>query len=54
VTKSLSDALSTHPPSEERVKQMEELAGKSPARGGTVNTADFTRARQLAAGLQKK
>jgi predicted Zn-dependent protease len=54
VLKSLSDAMSTHPPSEERVKQMNELAAKSPERKAVTNTPGFTRARQLAAGLRKK
>lgn len=54
VLKSLSDAMSTHPPSEERVKQMNELAAKSPAKKGITDTPDFKRANQLAAGLRKK
>ncbi len=54
VLKSLSDAMSTHPPSEERVKQMNELAAKNPAKKGITDTPDFKRANQLAAGLQKK
>jgi predicted Zn-dependent protease len=55
VIKSLSDALSTHPPSEERVKQMNELAAAIPAgKKGTVTTAEFGRIKQIAAGLRKK
>ena len=54
ITKSLSDAMSTHPPSEERVKQMEELAAKSPARKSITNTAGFGRARVLAVAMRKK
>lgn len=54
VLKSLSDAMSTHPPSEERVKQMNELAAKSTAKQGIVNTPDFDRAKKMAAGLRKK
>lgn len=54
VMKSLSDAMSTHPPSEERVKQMKELAAKSTAKQGAVNTPEFARAKQIAAGLRKK
>lgn len=54
VLSSLSDALSTHPPSEERVKQMNELAANSPAKKGLVNTPEFNRSRQAAAGLRKK
>jgi len=55
IVKNLSDAMSTHPPSEERVKQMHEMAMNSPtAKNPTVNTADFNKARQIAAGLRKK
>ena len=54
VLKSLSDAMSTHPPSEERVKQMNELAANSLATKGTVNTAEFNRAKQVAEELHKK
>lgn len=54
VVKSLSDALSTHPPSEERVQQMNELAAQSPARKSVIDTPDFNRAKQLAASLRKK
>lgn len=54
LTKSLSDALSTHPPSEERVRQMKDLAAKSPERKAITNTPQFNRAKQLAAGLRKK
>jgi predicted Zn-dependent protease len=53
--KSLADAMSTHPPSEERVKQMHEMAAASPGvKGAVVTTPAFARARQLAAGMQKK
>jgi beta-barrel assembly-enhancing protease len=54
VMKSLSDAMSTHPPSEERVQQMNEMAAKSPPQKAITNTANFSRAKQLAAGLRKK
>lgn len=54
LTKKLSDAFSTHPPSEERVKQMDELAAESPAQKGITDTPDFDRARQIAAGMSKK
>jgi predicted Zn-dependent protease len=54
ITKSLSDALSTHPPSEERVQQMKDMAAQSPAKKGIVNTEEFNRSKQLAAGLTKK
>lgn len=54
IVKSLSDAMSTHPPSEARVKQMNELAAQSPERKAITNTADFNKAKQIAAGLSKK
>lgn len=54
VVKSLSDALSTHPPSEERVKQMKELAARSPERKAITSTPEFSRARQIATGIRKK
>ncbi len=54
IVKSLSDAMSTHPPSEERIKQMNELAAKTPGGKGITDTPDFKRANQLAAGLHKK
>ncbi len=54
LTRSLSDAMSTHPPSEERVKQMEELAAKSPERKSVTSTASFNRAKNLASGSTKK
>ena len=54
VLSSLADAMSIHPPSEQRVKQMNELAMNSPSKKGLVSTADFSRAKQAAAGLRKK
>ncbi len=54
VMKNLSDTMSTHPPSEERVQQMHELASNSPAKKGVVNTPDFNRAKQTATGFVKK
>lgn len=47
---SVADALSTHPPSQERVQQMREMASEEPLRPGrVVNTTAFERARKLAA-----
>ena len=54
VMKSLSDAMSTHPPSEERVKQMKELAAKSPDKKAVTNTAEFNKAKQIAVAMKKK
>ena len=52
---SLADAMSTHPPSRERVQQMEELAAHQ--KNGTkvvVNTTAFDRIRSRAASYAKK
>jgi beta-barrel assembly-enhancing protease len=54
ITKSLSDALSTHPPSKERVKQMKELAANSPDKKSIINTPEFNKAKLIASGLHKK
>jgi len=45
--------MSTHPPSEERVKQMQELAAQSPAGPSITNTPQFNRVKQIAAKLGK-
>lgn len=52
--KNLSDAMSTHPPSEERVKQMKELAEQSPKQKATISTPEFLKVKQIASGLHKK
>lgn len=52
--KSLSDAFSTHPPSDQRVNQMKELVAQSPDRKGTTSTPEFVKAKQTAVELQKK
>ncbi len=54
VVQNLADAMSTHPPSEERVKQMRELAAQSPAGPSITNTPQFNRVKQIAATLGKK
>jgi predicted Zn-dependent protease len=54
IVKNLSDALSTHPPSEERVKQMKELAAQTFQAKSTVNTPEFNKARQIAVTFEKK
>jgi len=47
--KSLSDAMSTHPPSKERVAQMNEMAQRASNKSNAiVSTNDFARMRQLA------
>lgn len=51
---SLSDALSTHPPSQERVNQMKQLAAQQPARAGVITSSrDFDRVKKLAAEIAK-
>ena len=40
-----ADAMSTHPPSEERVKQMRQMA-KEESRQGTVSTKDYREAKK--------
>jgi beta-barrel assembly-enhancing protease len=55
ITKGFADALSTHPPSEERVKQMNEMAANAPPmKNPIVSSADYGRVKQLAAGLRTK
>ncbi len=45
---SLTDAMSTHPPSQERVEQMNQMARETPsAPGAIVSSPQFTRARTL-------
>lgn len=51
---SLADALSTHPPSRERVLQMNEMAGAQPLNPGAItSTPEFDRIRALCVGLAK-
>jgi predicted Zn-dependent protease len=55
IVKSLADAMSTHPPSEERVRQMNEMAANAPAvRNPLTSSADYGRVKQIAAGLRTK
>ena len=55
IMKSLADAMSTHPPSEERLKQMNEMAANAPAvKNPIVSSADYGRMKQVAAGLRTK
>ncbi len=55
VMKSLADALSTHPPSEERVEQMHEMAAQTPpVKKPLTSSPEYSRAKQAAAGLRKK
>ncbi|MCE5284049.1 MAG: M48 family metalloprotease, partial [Deltaproteobacteria bacterium] len=52
ITKSLADAMSTHPPSEERVQQMKEMAAAAPAvQNPLVSSSEYTRIKRIAAGL---
>lgn len=53
--KSLADAMSTHPPSRERVEQVREMAAKSPgSKNAIVNTQEFQNIRLIAVGMQSK
>jgi beta-barrel assembly-enhancing protease len=55
IMKNLTDAMSTHPPSEERVKQMNEMAANAPAVGKPLTSSmEYSRAKQIAAGLRTK
>jgi len=52
LTKQFSDAFSTHPPSQERVQQMEQLAAERPVvKTAIVDSSQFKRARKIAADL---
>jgi beta-barrel assembly-enhancing protease len=55
ILKHLTDAISTHPPSEERVKQMNEMAANAPAIKNPISSSpDYNKMKQAAAGLRKK
>ncbi|MFN8847021.1 MAG: M48 family metalloprotease [Bdellovibrionales bacterium] len=49
ITRSLSDAMSTHPPSQERVQQMNQLASEQAlSKSMVVSTREFERIREIA------
>lgn len=50
----LTDALSTHPPSKERVRQMKELEAESPETDGTVSSDQFRKIKALSAKISKR
>lgn len=55
LTAALADAMSTHPPSQERVNQMNELASSAPRNPrAIVNTVAFDQMRELAKKVSKK
>jgi len=55
VLRSIADAMSTHPPSDERVRQMNEMAAESPTvKNSITTTAEFNRIKQIAVALQKR
>ena len=55
IIKSIADAMSTHPPSKERVKQMNEMAMESPSvKNSVTNTPEFNEMKKIVLGLQKK
>lgn len=45
---SLADAMSTHPPSKERVNQMKEMARKAKNKKGKISSKDFNKAKSIA------
>ncbi|MEM7179431.1 MAG: M48 family metalloprotease [Spirochaetota bacterium] len=47
IVESLSDAMSTHPPSEDRVEQMNEMVGESRVSGKIVSTSQFDRMKKI-------
>ena len=51
---SLADALSTHPPSKERVKQMKKMAKRSKKIKGQISSNDFKKAKSMVQKLMKK
>jgi len=53
ITQSLADAMSTHPPSEERVQQMKQMAAAAPpaVQNPLVSSTEYTRVKKIAAGL---
>ncbi len=53
ITAAFADALSTHPPSQERVKQMKELAAQAFGRG-SISSEDFSKIRQKASQISRK
>jgi len=54
VLTSVTDAMSTHPPSKERVQQMRLLAAETPSSNSVISTNQFDRARRRAAQFGKK
>ncbi len=54
VMASMADALSTHPPSRERVQQMQQLAQQNPASSRSIiNSIEFDRIRKRASAITK-
>lgn len=52
---SIADAMSTHPPSQERVNQMNQMAQSARANNkAVVSSTDFDRIRSMAASMSKK
>lgn len=45
---SLQDAMSTHPPSQERVNQMQTMAAQEPKKAAAISSKDFDQAKKLA------
>lgn len=47
VLASFADAMSTHPPSKERVKQMKQMASLEQTKTGTISTREFNKIKEL-------
>lgn len=55
VLKSLSDAMSTHPPSQERVQQMKQMAAEATNKANAItSTKDFDRIKRICVEITKK
>lgn len=54
VLASIADAMSTHPPSEERVAQMKELIRESKQESGKISGREFESAKDRASEWTKK
>lgn len=51
---SLADAMSTHPPSRERVQQMNQMVNETSAHQGQVSTMEFERIRKICQQIAKQ
>lgn len=54
ILSTMADAMSTHPPSRERVQQMKKLAAEEPSSNGRVSSREFENAKDRATEIMKK